>query len=67
MSTKWKSHYDVVGCQMRGVRWRRSFWLVRRGRRGGYLHDVLAHLPKMTNHDDLAAISPSNWQPPAVS
>jgi transposase len=32
-----------------------------------YLRDVLARLPKMTNHDDLAALLPANWQPPPVS
>jgi hypothetical protein len=32
-----------------------------------YLRDVLARLPTMTNRDDLAALLPANWQPPAVS
>jgi len=29
-----------------------------------YLRDVLARLPKLTNHDDLAQLLPANWQPP---
>ena len=32
-----------------------------------YLRDVLVRLPMMTNHDDLAALLPANWQPPAFS
>jgi len=32
-----------------------------------YLRDVLARLPAMTNQDDLTALLPANWQPPATS
>ncbi len=28
-----------------------------------YLRDVLTRLPRMTNHDDLAALTPARWQP----
>ncbi|MGF1450451.1 MAG: transposase domain-containing protein [Opitutales bacterium] len=28
-----------------------------------YLRDTLARLPNMTNQDDLAALSPSQWSP----
>ncbi|MEJ1972135.1 MAG: transposase domain-containing protein [Lacunisphaera sp.] len=29
-----------------------------------YLRDVLTRLPRMTNHDDLAALTPARWLPP---
>ena len=29
----------------------------------GYLRDVLTRLPRMTNQDDLSALTPANWQP----
>jgi hypothetical protein len=28
-----------------------------------YLRDVLTRLPAMTNHDDLASLTPAHWQP----
>jgi hypothetical protein len=31
--------------------------------KNGYLRDVLAKLPTMTNQDDLTPLLPSNWQP----
>jgi transposase len=30
-----------------------------------YLRDVLSRLPRMTNRDDLAPLTPARWQPPA--
>ena len=32
-----------------------------------YLRDVLARLPAMSNRDDLTALLPANWKPPATS
>ena len=39
-----------------------------RGQRHGkdplaYMRDVLTRLPKMTNQDNLDALTPANWQP----
>ena len=31
-----------------------------------YLRDVLTRLPRMTNRDDLGALTPARWQPPEV-
>ena len=31
-----------------------------------YLRDVLTRLPRMTNRDDLGALTPARWQPPGV-
>ncbi len=31
-----------------------------------YLRDVLTRLPRMTTRDDLGALTPTRWQPPAV-
>ena len=31
-----------------------------------YLRDVLTLLPRMTNRDDLGALTPARWQPPGV-
>ena len=31
-----------------------------------YLRDVLTRLPRMTNRDDLGALTPVRWQPPGV-
>ena len=28
-----------------------------------YLKDILTRLPRMTNQDDLGALTPKNWQP----
>ena len=28
-----------------------------------YLKDILTRLPRMTNQDDLGALTPENWQP----
>ena len=28
-----------------------------------YMRDVLTRLPKMTNSDNLSALTPANWQP----
>jgi hypothetical protein len=30
------------------------------------LRDVLTRLPRMTNRDDLGALTPARWQPPGV-
>lgn len=43
----------VVSCQRRGID---PF---------AYLKDVLTRLPKMTNQDDLAALTPARWRPPS--
>ena len=30
-----------------------------------YVRDLLRRLPAMTNHDDLAALTPARWKPPS--
>ena len=31
-----------------------------------YLRDMLTRLPRMTNRDDLGALTPARWQPPEL-
>jgi hypothetical protein len=31
-----------------------------------YMRDILARLPRMTNRDDLRALTPRLWQPAAL-
>ena len=66
-----KKNWMFIGGEDTGQRSAILYTFVEGARRHGhdpeaYLADVLDRLATMTNRDDLAALLPANWQPPAA-